>query len=231
MKNKDDVCVIIQARLSSGRVPNKMIIPFGDSSLFEICCRKLLKSKVIPKENVYVSIYEQELIDIAKKCDMNIFKRSKKSALFDGDSHVTDMFEWWNKLPYKYVILVSACIPLLKIETIDKFFNQYLSINKNGMLAVMEKKTYYWDCDKKIISKNFEKSGNMNTKVVETTYEAAHCLYASKLDTIGDGIFMGNLKESSEVELFSIHEVETFDVDYPWQFQVWETLYLQNILN
>ena len=121
MKNKDDVCVIIQARLSSGRVPNKMVIPFGNSSLFEICCRKLLKSKVIPKENVYVSIYEQELIDIAKKCDMNIFKRSKKSALFDGDGHVTDMFEWWNKLPFKYVILVSACLPFLKIETIDKF--------------------------------------------------------------------------------------------------------------
>ena len=41
------------------------------------------------------------------------------------------MYEWWNKLPYKYVILVSACLPLLKIETIDEFFNHYLSINNN----------------------------------------------------------------------------------------------------
>ena len=52
MKNINDVCVIIQARLSSERIPNKMIIPFGDSSLFEIICRKIVKSKVIPKENI-----------------------------------------------------------------------------------------------------------------------------------------------------------------------------------
>lgn len=225
MKNINDICVIIQARLSSERVPEKMIKPFVDSSLFEITCRKLKESKVIPKENIYVSVYEQKLIDIAKKCDMNIFKRSKKSAFYDGDDHLSVMFEWWNKLPYKYVIMVSACLPLLKIETIDEFFNQYLSIDKDGMFGVIKKKNYYWDSNKKLISTNFEKSGNMNTKVVETTYEAANCLYASKLDTIGDGVWMGNFKKSNKIELFSVDEMETFDIDYKWQFEIGEILY------
>ena len=31
----------------------------------------------------------------------------------------------------------------------------------------------------------------MNTKLVEKTYEAAHVLYAGKMDTIGNDIWMG----------------------------------------
>ena len=224
MKNINDVCVVIQARLNSERVPNKMIKPFGDTSLFEIACKKLLESSVIPKDNMYVSVYEQELIDIAKKCDINIFKRSKESALFDGDGSVSMMYDWWDKLPFKYVVLVSACLPFLKLETIENFYKEYLSVDKNGMLAVMKKKTYYWDEKKELITKKFEKSGNMNTKVVETTYEAAHCLYAGKMELIGDGIWMGDFTKN-EIELFPIDEKECFDIDYNWQFENGQKLY------
>mgnify|MGYP003148573805 CR=1 FL=1 len=224
MKNINDVCVIIQARLSSERIPNKMIIPFGDSSLFEIMCRKIVKSKVIPKENIYVSVYEQELIDIANKCGVNIFKRSRESAFFDGEGSVSIMYDWWNKLPFKYTVLVSACLPFLKLETIENFYKEYLSVDKNGMLAVMKKKTYYWDENKELITKKFEKSGNMNTKIVETIYEAAHCLYAGKMELIGDGIWMGDFKKG-EIELFPIDEKECFDIDYEWEFKNGNKLY------
>jgi spore coat polysaccharide biosynthesis protein SpsF (cytidylyltransferase family) len=36
MKNINDVLVIVQARLNSERVPQKMIRPFHDTTLFEI---------------------------------------------------------------------------------------------------------------------------------------------------------------------------------------------------
>jgi len=224
MKNINDVCVIIQARLSSERILNKMIIPFGDSSLFEIICRKIVKSKVIPKENIYVSVYEQELVDIANKCGINIFKRSRESAFFDGDGSVSIMYDWWDKLPFKYVVLVSACLPFLQLETIENFYKEYLNVDKNGMLAVMRKKTYYWDENKELITKRFEKSGNMNTKVVETTYEAAHCLYAGKMELIGNGIWMGDFTKN-EIELFPVDEKECFDIDYEWQFEYGQKLY------
>ncbi len=224
MKNINDVCVVIQARLNSERVPNKMIKPFGDTSLFEITCKKLLESDVIPNENIYVSVYEQELVDVAKKCDINIFKRSKESALFDGDGSVSIMYDWWDKLPFKYVVLVSACLPFLQLETIEDFYKEYLSVDKNGMLAVMKKKTYYWDENMELITKKFEKSGNMNTKVVETTYEAAHCLYGGKMSLIGDGVWMGDFTKN-EIELFPVDEKECFDIDYEWQFENAQKLY------
>ena len=66
MKNINDIAIIVQARLNSERVPKKMIRPFAGSTLVDIFCEKIKRSKVIKKENFYLSIYEKELIDIAE---------------------------------------------------------------------------------------------------------------------------------------------------------------------
>ena len=71
MKKISDVVVIIQARLNSERVHQKMIRPFADSNLFEIAIKKLLASKEIPKENIYLSVNEPELKSIGKKYNLN----------------------------------------------------------------------------------------------------------------------------------------------------------------
>ena len=219
-----NICLIVQARLSSQRVPHKMIEPLGEKSLFEIMCEKLSRPKTISPKDIFVSVYEDELIQIAQKYYLNIHKRSKESAYFDGDGSVSVMYDWWDKLPFKYVVLVSACLPFLQLETIENFYKEYLNVDKNGMLAVMRKKTYYWDENKELITKRFEKSGNMNTKVVETTYEAAHCLYAGKMELIGKGIWMGDFTKN-EIELFPVDEKECFDIDYEWQFEHGQKLY------
>ena len=152
-----NICLIVQARLSSQRVPHKMIEPLGEKSLFEIMCEKLSRPKTISPKDIFVSVYEDELIQIAQKYYLNIHKRSKESAYFDGDGSVSVMYDWWDKLPFKYVVLVSACLPFLQLETIENFYKEYLNVDKNGMLAVMRKKTYYWDENKELITKRFEK--------------------------------------------------------------------------
>ena len=62
MKSIDEVAVIIQARLCSERVPRKMIRDFCGSSLFEIGVKKVLASKVIPKENFLFSPKKKEIL-------------------------------------------------------------------------------------------------------------------------------------------------------------------------
>ena len=174
MKDIKDVCVVIQARLNSERVPQKMIRPFADSSLFEIGVKKLLNSRIIPKENFYVSVGEPELVDIAEKHGVNVYHRSEKSA--NAENSILDIYEWHDQLPYKYVVLVSACNPLLKTETIDGFFERYLETDSQGLFAVMAKKQYFWDADGNMIGEWPLDQKLMNTKTMRTTYEAAHCL-------------------------------------------------------
>ncbi len=225
MKNIDDVAIIVQARLNSERLPNKMLKKFSDSSLFEILLDKISRSKIISAKNVFLSVHETELKNIAKKYSFNIYNRSFQSANEDNDIKI--IYEWWNKIPKKYCILISACNPLLKVETIDKFINFFVNSNKEGAFAVFEKKTYYWNKSGKAIT-DWNNSKIMNTKIVDPVYEAGHCLYASNLSFLEKGNWMDN-KVPPEPDLFLIDEIECFDIDYDWQFNIAEKLYREKL--
>ena len=228
MKNINDICVVVQARLGSQRVPGKMLRSFAETTLVDILFKKLKSSKVIPLDNIYFSAYEDELKQVASQNSINIFNRSKQSAFSEGEP-LSEIYEWHDRLPFKYVILISACNPLLKIETIDNFTKSFIKSDKEGGFAVFEKKTYYWDKNGKSIT-DWGNSTIMNTKFVDPIYEAAHCLYASRLDIIKNGYWMDNNLPPNP-ELFIMDELEAFDIDYEWQFIIGEKLYKELIIN
>ena len=70
-----------------------------------------------------------------------------------------------------------------------------------------------------------ENEAAMNTKAVEVTLEAAHCLYASSMNTIKDGIWMGDFQKAGDIELVEMPERDAFDIDHEWEFNLYEALY------
>ena len=225
-KSKKDVALVVQLRLNSSRVHQKMIKPFAGTTLIDILLTKLSKSKSIPKENIYISVFEDELKSVVSKYGFNIYHRSEESA--NAESGAPLILEWWDKIPHKYVVTVSACNPLLKIETIDDFYDSYVNSDKTGAFAVFEKKQYYWDADGKMIENYNPSDTGFNTKFVNPLYEAAHCLYASETNIIGGGYFM-DTKFPPDVELVTMNELEAFDIDYEWQFKLGEILYREGV--
>lgn len=223
MKNIKDIAVIIQARTNSQRIPNKMLRPFANTNLFELVLSKLLKSKVIPQQNIIASVYEDELKQIANILNINIYNRSYESA--NNDDNLQKIYEWHNKLPFKYVIKINGCSPLLKIETIDKFIQQFMEQKEENLFGVIETKDYYWNKEGKLITPWPKNQTIMNTKAVETTYKAAHVLYASRMDIIKNNKFMGDFQKQKGIKLYLMDELECFDIDYEWQFKVGEKIY------
>ena len=223
MKSIDDILVIIQARLNSQRVPQKMIKPLGNSNLFEIAIDKVLQSTIIPKSNFYVSVYEDELVSIAQQKGINIYKRSYESA--NNDNSLQKIYEWHDKLPFKYVIKINGCSPLLKTETIDRFVKTFLEQEEENLFGVIESKDYYWNKEGALITPWPQDQTIMNTKAVETTYKAAHVLYASRMDTIKNNMFMGDFQKEGDIKLYPMDELECFDIDYEWQFELGKKLY------
>ena len=209
--------------MNSQRVPKKMTREFNGTSLFEIAINKVLDSKVIPRDNFYVSVYEDELIDIANELDVNIFKRSYESA--NNDNSLQMIYEWHDKLPFKYVVKINGCSPLLKTETIDGFVNQFINQEEDNLFGVIETKDYYFDKDGKLVTPWPEGQTLMNTKAVDITYKAAHVLYASRMDNIKEDRFMGNFEVEGGIKLYPMDELECFDIDYEWQFQLGEQLW------
>ena len=228
MKNIKDICFVIQARLSSERTPGKMMKTFAGTNLVKVACDKINDSKIIPKENFYFSAYDKEIVDVVKSSGLQVYHRSQKSAESEGP--MQEVMEYHDKLDYKYLVVISACCPLLKIETIDSFVEAYLASPHDGMFAVFEKRNYFWDESGDLITpwQDLSNPGSdvLNTKLVCKTYEAAHCLYAGRMDGIAQGIWMAKppfIKNSPA--LFIVPELEVFDIDYPWQFDIAELLY------
>ena len=217
----------MQARLSSERTPRKMIKNFAGTNLVDIACKKIHKSKIIPKENFYFSAFEKEIVDVVKSNNLNIFYRTEKSALSEGP--MQEVMEYHDKLKFKYSIVISACCPLLKINTIDAFIREYLKSPYEGLFSVVAKKNYFWNKEGELITSWPGNADVLNTKLVGITYEAAHCLYAGRLDKIKHGIWMAETPfKKNAPALFEVPEEEVLDIDYPWQFDTAEKIYLNS---
>lgn len=226
MKDIKDTAFIIQSRLNSQRVPFKMVREFGNSTLFDIGIQKLLDCKNIPNQNIIVSVYEDRLKEIAKNYNVHIFERSFESA--NNDNNLKVIYEWHDKIPYKYVIKLNPCSPFLKVETIEKFVDTFLNQEEDNLFGVIKLKDYFWNEKGKLITPWPEDQTIMNTKAVEVTYKAGHVLYASRLDLIQDEMFMGNFSQENGIKLFPIDEFECFDIDYEWQFEMANSVISKN---
>lgn len=216
------ISLVVQSRLNSQRIPGKMLKPFADTTLVDILLGKLSKLETISLNQVYFCAYEDELIEVASKYNINIIKRSKESANEEKDIKI--LFEWHKQLPTDYLVMVSACNPLLQPETIDKFIHQYSTSDREGAISVYDSKNYFWDNRGKLLNKWPEGFTSMNTKYVEPTKVAAHCMYGSRVDIIGEGYWV-NKGLPYEPELVSMPEIESFDIDELWQFKIAEQLY------
>ena len=141
---------------------------------------KLLDSEVIPSENIIASVHEEELFNEANTIrNIRTFERSYESA--NNDNDIKKIYEWHNKLPHKYCVLISGCNPLLSVRTIDNFVKQFVEQEEENLFAVFEKKTYYWNKEGALITPWPKDQTIMNTKAVEPVNEAAHTLYASRI--------------------------------------------------
>ena len=138
MKDINDIALIIPARVNSTRVIKKMIRPFGDITLFENAINILINTSIIPNENIYLAIGDEELTNIGKKYlnnKINIFYRTKKSVNTDGFLINCDQTtNWFDSLSkkYKYFMILNACQPFIKSNSIENFINYFLKSNSNN---------------------------------------------------------------------------------------------------
>jgi CMP-N-acetylneuraminic acid synthetase len=230
MKILNNICFILQARVNSSRLPKKMIKPFAGSSLIEIAIDKI-KSSIFPNKNIYLSVNDSELIDIANNKQINIFKRSNNSTRNDDVNPFTlpEVFEWWDKLNYDYYILMNACNPLVEIDTINNFINTFSSNNQNGLFSVLEHKRFFYKKDGTIFQKfngSDKAKVTFNTKFIEPIYSGGP-LRAGKMSDIGKHIYMGEFNKPQDPPMIEYPSDQYADIDYEWEFNAVEALYKQ----
>ena len=232
MKDINKICFILQARVNSTRLPGKMIKPFADSTLIEIALQKI-KQSIFPNTNLYLSVNDSELIDIANKHKVNVFLRSKNSTKKDNIEPPTlpEVFDWWDKLDYDYYMLMNACNPLVEIDTINNFINKFLKSPSNGLFSVLEHKRFFYRKDGSSLQKfsgSNEAKSTFNTKFIEPLYSGGP-LRAGKMSDIGEHIYMGNFVNTNNPPMIDYPSDQYADIDHEWEFKAVEQLYKNKI--
>lgn len=221
-KDPATICYIIQARLASQRLPRKMLRRFAGSTLLDIALEKIKQSSCIPLNQFYLAVCEDELVAVGLRHGVQIFQRSQRSARGED---LLEVYEWHDRLPYDYAVKVNACAPLLPVSTIDAFISTFVQSPHDGLFGVIEEHDYFWNADGVLVTPWPPDLKIMNTKRVEPTYRAAHCLYAGRLDMIKHGTWMGSFTRRDDPPLFPMRRLEAFDIDDPWQFDMCEAYY------
>jgi len=224
VKDLNDILFIVQARLNSSRLPGKMLKPFAGTTLFDITLDKVNRS-IVPSSSFYVSVNQDELIETANRHGVNVYLRSDNSIRNDDVDpfSVKELFEW-RELPFKYFIIMNACNPLVKVETINSFVKKFQEV-EGGLLSVKEHKHWFYTPDGEFVQKN---TGNeqarmtFNSKYVQTLYSNGP-IKGGLMSDLEDNIYCWDQK--SKPDVFIYPDEEFTDIDYEHEFKIAEALY------
>lgn len=216
----ETIGIFVPARLSSQRLPNKQILPIGDSCMFDICCKKLDYIKTQYGINTYVLICDDELIQIAEKySNVQIVIRDIETA--NAETPLQYIFKDILDVKEKYLMFLNPCLIFLKPETIVEKIKEFLFSNRNYATSVKKFQNWLWDnYDNQITPIDFKE---LTTKKISPWYQAAHCFHIfnrEKFKEDGYMLYHG-------LVLLEIPVEETIDIDtreeYEYAKWKWET--------
>lgn len=204
--NKKKVGVFITGRLGSERLPKKLILPLGESNLWEMACRKLSSlPDDIPK---YALCCDEELIEIAAKyLNINIILREPGTAVVDGplkyiykDLESVDNGE-------THLMFLNPCLSFIKRSTILESIRIFESSLNDYATSV--KTITNWLFNEKNESINYIDYETLSTKEIEPLCQAAHVFHIfNKKQFFDDGLML-----KKEHGLIRISEEESIDID------------------
>lgn len=196
--------VFIPARTKSKRLPNKLLLPFGDSTLFEIACQKL--SSLPDQYGKYVLVCEDSLIEIAKKYD-NIEILYRDPETIDMDDPIIKTMGGVAKAKETHMMFLNPCLAFLSRATIIDALQRFEK--KKLDYATSAKEFHSWLFNWQGVPFNQIDYSSLNTKNIMGVYEMAHCFHIfNKEQFLKDGMM---LHEGHG--LLYVPEEETIDVD------------------
>ncbi len=163
---KKKVTIIIQARLNSSRLPNKVLKSFEGINLTYLLFERIKKTKLA--DNIVFSIPDTKINDklyfyIVKELGCNVFRGSEKNVL-------NRFYETAKKFKSSTVVRITGDCPFLDHNIIDKFINKF-SRHKVDYLSNIYPATFPDGLDIEVFSFEALKTANNNAKSI---YEREH---------------------------------------------------------
>jgi len=162
---KNSVTCVIQARISSTRLPGKVLLQGYDKSLLLHLIERLKKAKFIKEIIIATTIKKEDdlIVDLCKKNKIKFF-RGNPTNLLDR------YYKCSKKFNAKDILRITSDCPLMDYELVDKIIKKYFLL-KSDFISNTHPPTYPDGFDIEIFSFKILKETFLNAK---KAYEKEH---------------------------------------------------------
>ena len=217
------VAIVINARLGSSRLPNKIIKPFGDTTLLDIALKKLA---AIDNREKYLAVHDQELIDIYRKYenDIGLIVRSPESVEKGAVPHHI-AFQHYMDVNADSVMVMNPCHPFTRPETYENAIQHYIAKGMRSMTSVVKKENIFFDQNGGVV--NSSKQREVTTVGHDALFEMAHAFHIFPKNAFQEGSKIWSY-EYGDPEMYIVDKMSALDVDDEIDFALCEGLYKSN---
>ena len=216
------ISIVINARLQSTRVPQKMIRPFADKSLLQIALEKLNAMDFF--EHRFLAVAEEELMEYAKPFEnIEILKR-KAEAVKQGVNQQNVTFAHYCDVPSEYIFVFNSCLPFVTIDTIKKAFDYFQENDHPSYTSVVKTGDWIFDSEGNPLTNT--NPNNLTTNKDIKFYKAAHAFHIVNKEFFSTKGYHWDFLRN-DPHMMSIPEEECIDVDTEIEFELAESLYIR----
>lgn len=213
---RSEIGVFSFGRRESQRCPNKLLRPFSGTTLTDIALEKLSAFG----SQAFFAAHDDEFREKCERHGVAFVRRTFESVTIDEP--ITEILSFLLDVPFTHLLIVNACVPFLKTETIRAFLDECVAGGMEPAFAVLRRQNHFISLDHRPLNFPAEMR-TINTKTVEPIYEFAHALYFfNKAYFFAHGRYW----DWREVRLLEAgNRVEMIDIDTEEDFAFTEALW------
>jgi CMP-N-acetylneuraminic acid synthetase len=213
------ITAVVAVRKGSQRVPNKNIKPFGDSNLLQMKLDTLKQVKNI--DEIVVNSDCDKMLEIGKMNDVKTHKRddyfaSSKATNSEFHGHIAEVTKTDS------IFLAPVCSPFVSVESHEKSVDYYLNNSFDSVTSVTEVKNHLWLNGKPL---NYDLDNVPNSQDLPDVVKLNYGI------SIVDREIMKtkNRIVGNNPGFYKLDEIESIDVDTPFDWIVAETIYKEKL--
>jgi len=213
------ITAVVAVRKGSQRVPNKNIKPFGDSNLLQMKLDTLKQVKNI--DEIVVNSDCDKMLEIGKMNDVKTHKRddyfaSSKATNSEFHGHIAEVTKTDS------IFLAPVCSPFVSVESHEKSVDYYLNNSFDSVTSVTEVKNHLWLNGKPL---NYDLDNVPNSQDLPDVVKLNYGI------SIVDREIMRtkNRIVGNNPGFYKLDEIESIDVDTPFDWIVAETIYKEKL--
>jgi len=168
------ISALINARLESSRMKQKMIRPFAGTTLLDIALEKLNRLDFF--EHRFLAVAEKQLKDKANQYpNIEILERKSESVI-PGPHPPIITFEHYTRVPTQYVFVINACAAFLSETTIRMAYDVFQKTEHRSYVAVVPTRNWIFTRDGVALTHK-DPDALQNTSHGDFFYKVTHSFY------------------------------------------------------